>query len=185
MNIELVPEPLEPSVTPEEFKAAFRNHAAGVAVVTADAGDGPVAMTLTSVFSVSVDPPVLVFSLSQLSTSAPTIFHADTVVVHLLGAAQLDLALLGAAKGVDRFSDTTLWDRLPTGEPYFPGAPVWIRGKIVNQMDVGGSTVVAVQAVEVHAPPAGDPRADAAESEPLVFHNRTWHRLSGDSKLEV
>ena len=35
-------------LAPEQFKLAFRHHAAGVAVVTADAGDGPVGITATS-----------------------------------------------------------------------------------------------------------------------------------------
>jgi flavin reductase (DIM6/NTAB) family NADH-FMN oxidoreductase RutF len=172
------------SVTPDEFKAAFRNHPAGVAVITADAGDGPVALTATSVFSVSVAPPLLVFSVSELSSSTPTIRRAETVVVHLLGAAQIDIAKLGATSGIDRFADTSIWERLPTGEPHFPAAHAWIRGRVVNTMDAGGSTVVAVQALETHAPPAGDPSADAREAEPLVYHNRTWHRLGDHSKID-
>jgi flavin reductase (DIM6/NTAB) family NADH-FMN oxidoreductase RutF len=180
----LVAHPSSETVSPEEFKAAFRNHPAGVAIITADAGDGPVALTATSVFSVSVEPPLLVFSISELSSSTPTIRKADTVVVHLLGAGQLDIAKLGATSGIDRFADTSIWDRLPTGEPYFPAAHAWIRGRVVNKMEAGGSTVVAVQALETKAPPAGDHAADAAEAEPLVYHNRTWHRLGEHSKIQ-
>jgi flavin reductase (DIM6/NTAB) family NADH-FMN oxidoreductase RutF len=44
------------SLSPDEFKALFRGHPGGVAVITADAGDGPVALTATSVASVSADP---------------------------------------------------------------------------------------------------------------------------------
>ena len=117
-----------PVLPAEQFKAAFRNHAAGVAVITADAGDGPVALTATSVFSVSAEPPLLVFSLSASSSSTPTLTRASTVVVHLLSADQLDLAVLAATSGIDRFADTSIWSRLETGEPYFTAAPVWIRG---------------------------------------------------------
>ncbi|MET3768725.1 flavin reductase (DIM6/NTAB) family NADH-FMN oxidoreductase RutF [Marisediminicola sp. UYEF4] len=169
---------------PEEFKAAFRTHPAGVALITADAGDGPVALTATSVFSVSAEPPLLVFSLSALSSSTPTLMRADTVVVHLLTAAQLDLALLGATSGVDRFADTSIWSRLPTGEPYFTAAPVWIRGRVVDRMEAGGSTVLAVEALEARTPERGSPEADAERLRPLVYHNRTWHVLSEDSKLD-
>lgn len=66
----------------EDFKAAFRNHPAGVAVITADPGDGPVALTATSVFSVSATPPLLVFSVSELSSAAPAIARSTSVVVH-------------------------------------------------------------------------------------------------------
>lgn len=170
-------------VSPEEFKAAFRNHAAGVALITADAGSGPAAMTATSVFSISAVPPLLVFSVSDLSSAASTITSAETVVVHLLGADQIDLAKLGATSGIDRFADTSTWERLATGEPHFPSAHAWIRGRIVGQMAAGSSNVVMVEALETNGPAAGDPDADAANAHPLVYHNRTWHRLTEGSKI--
>jgi flavin reductase (DIM6/NTAB) family NADH-FMN oxidoreductase RutF len=160
----------------DEFKLAFRNHPAGVAVITADAGDGPVGLTATSVFSVSAEPALLVFSISGSSSSAPTIQKADTVVVHLLGADQLDVAKLFATSGVDRFADTSIWDRLITGEPYLPGAPVWIRGRVINRMEAGGSTVVAVHALQADI--------SGADVAPLVYHNRTWHHIGEHSRLE-
>jgi flavin reductase (DIM6/NTAB) family NADH-FMN oxidoreductase RutF len=164
------------AVTAEEFKAAFRNHPAGVALITADCGDGPVALTASSVFSVSVDPPLLVFSISDASSSAPTLRRADTVVVHLLGATELDLAKLGAARGVDRFADTSQWSRLATGEPYFPAAQTWIRARVASQMMAGGSTVFAVHALQTCV-------TTADEHEALVYHNRTWHRLGEHSRI--
>ena len=164
---------------PDEFKAAFRNYPAGVSLITADAGEGPVAFTATSVFSVSIMPPLLAFSVSELSSATPTIRKAETVVVHLLNAEELSLAKLGATSGVDRFADTSLWSRLESGEPYFPAVQVWIRGRIVNRMEVGGSTVIAVQALQTSA------QKDSAEnsSNPLVYHNRRWHQLSEESVI--
>jgi flavin reductase (DIM6/NTAB) family NADH-FMN oxidoreductase RutF len=162
----------------DEFKLAFRNHAAGVAVVTADAGDGPVGLTATSVFSVSAEPPLLVFSISDRSSSAPTLQRAETVIVHLLGADQLDLAKLCATSGIDRFADRSIWDRLVTGEPYFPSAHAWIRGRVINRMEAGTSLVIAVHALQAKLP---DEAGDAA---PLVYHNRTWHSLGDHSRVE-
>ena len=167
----------------EQFKAAFRTHPAGVAVVTADAGDGPIALTATSVISVSADPPLLVFSVSESSSSLPTLSRAVTVVVHLLAADQLDLAILGATSGINRFADTSIWSRLPSGEPYFTAAPVWIRGKIVDRMQAGRSVVLAVEAIEARTPERGSSAADAAQSRPLVYHNRVWHVLGEQSKI--
>lgn len=164
-------------LTPDEFKAAFRQHPAGVAVITGDSGNGPVAMTASSVFSVSAEPPVLVFSISEASSAAPTLLSAETLVVHMLTAENLDLAVLGATSGIDRFEDTSIWDRLPTGEPYFTGAHAWLRGRVVDQMKIGGSTVVAVHALESNIPD------DAATAHPLVYHNRTWHSLGELSKI--
>jgi flavin reductase (DIM6/NTAB) family NADH-FMN oxidoreductase RutF len=164
-------------LSPDEFKAAFRNHPAGVSLITADAGEGPVALTATSVFSVSVTPPLLVFSISELSSATPTIRKAETVIVHLLNADELTLAKLGATSGIDRFADTSLWSRLESGEPYFPAVHVWIRGRIVNRMEVGGSTLIAVQAVQTSV------QKGAAENptNPLVYYNRTWHQLGEHS----
>ncbi len=181
-RIHVIPEG-EPVLSAEEFKAAFRNHPAGVALITADAGDGPVALTATSVFSVSADPPLLVFSLSATSSSTPTLQRAQTLVVHLLSADQLDLAVLGATSGIDRFADTSRWSRLETGEPYFLEAPIWIRGRVVDRMEAGASTVIAVEGLEARTPDRGSAEADAAQSHPLVYHNRTWHALGEASKI--
>ena len=103
------------SLPPQSFKDLFRGHPGGVAVITADAGDGPVALTATSVSSVSADPPLLTFSISALSSASTTLQRADTVVVHLLDADDLALARLGATSGVDRFADRAAWSRLATG----------------------------------------------------------------------
>lgn len=162
-----------------EFKAAFRQHPSGIAVITADAGGGPVAMTASSVFSVSVEPPVLVFSVSDMSSAAPTILSADTLVVHLLTADNLDLAVLASTSGIDRFADTSLWDRLDTGEPFFVNANGWVRGRVVDRMQIGNSTVVAVHALNSSVP------NDAAKTRPLVYHNRTWHQLGTQSRIEA
>lgn len=54
----------------EAFREAFRRHPAGVAVITADPGNQPVAMTVSSLISVSAAPPVVAFSLSTKSASS-------------------------------------------------------------------------------------------------------------------
>ena len=93
-----------PSLASDDFKALFRGHPGGVAVITAQAGESPVALTATSVASVSADPPLLIFSISAQSSSAAVFARAETVVVHLLDANDLEVAQLGATTGVDRFA---------------------------------------------------------------------------------
>lgn len=166
--------------TAERFIAAFGNHPAGVSVITADAGSGPVALTATSVCSVSVDPPLLAFSASSRSSSTPTIRGADTVVVHLLTSGQLPIAQLGATSGIDRFADTSIWKRLATGEPYFPGAATWIRGRIVNSLEASGATLMLVEALEIGGQGAS---ADDDAGRPLVYHSRAWHALGEHSRI--
>jgi flavin reductase (DIM6/NTAB) family NADH-FMN oxidoreductase RutF len=169
-------------VSADDFKAAFRNHPAGVSVITADPGDGPVGLTATSVFSVSANPPLLVFSLSTHSSSGPALRQAETLVVHLLGVEQIELAKTFSTSGIDRFADTSTWSRLVTGEPFLPAARTWMRGKVVSQMAAGDSTVMAVQVLQVNAPSVS--HSNAQESRPLVYHNRTWHSLSEASAVE-
>lgn len=182
--------PLEPadqrravaeSLGADDFKALFRGHPGGVAVITADAGDGPVALTATSVASVSADPPLLIFSVSATSSATPTIMAADTVVVHFLDVHDLDLARLGATSGVDRFADTDAWSKLTTGEAVYHGVRAWVRCRIINRMDAGGSTVIAAHALQASINrdvAAGDP------GDALVYHNRTWHRLDEASRID-
>ncbi|MEI2270202.1 flavin reductase family protein [Microbacterium sp. No. 7] len=162
------------SLSPEEFKAVFRGHPGGVAVITADAGDGPVALTATSVSSVSADPPLLIFSVSAQSSAAPVLAAAETIVVHLLDADDLRVAEVGATSGIDRFAELP-WSRLVTGEPVYHGVRAWVRCAVIDRMDAGGSTVIAAHAVQANI---------ARDSEaPLVYHNRTWHRLGPDTAL--
>lgn len=164
------------SVPEDVFKTAFRNHPLGVAVVTADPGNAPVAMTVSSLSSVSASPPVLSFSASSASSSTPILEEADTVVVHMLGAGQLELAKLGATSGIDRFADVSAWYRLPTGEPVFRAAQAWMRAGIVHRVGVGGSVVYLAHVIEA----ALD---DESSTDPLVYHNRTWHRLGALSAI--
>jgi flavin reductase (DIM6/NTAB) family NADH-FMN oxidoreductase RutF len=95
-----------------------------------------------------------------------------------LSAGEIEIAKLGATSGIDRFADTTIWSRLPTGEPYFPAARAWIRGRIVAKMDAGSSTVIAVEALEIKNTPV------EITSAPLVYHDRTWHGLDAASRIE-
>lgn len=170
----------EPAVSSEDFKALFRGHPGGVAVITATGPDGPVALTASSVSSVSVEPPLLIFSVSALSSAASAITEAHTIVVHLLDADDLEVARLGATSGVDRFADGDAWTSLSTGEPLFHGVRAWARCVIVSRMDAGGSTVIAAQALQTNVARHVEPGSPA---NALVYHNREWHHLGEHSVL--
>lgn len=162
------------SLSSDEFKAVFRGHPGGVAVITADAGDGPVALTATSVSSVSADPPLLIFSVSSQSSAAPVLAAAETVVVHLLDAEDLRVAEIGATSGIDRFAELP-WSRLVTGEAVYHGVRAWVRCAVIDRMDAGGSTVIAAHALQAII--------SRESTSPLVYHNRTWHRLGQDTAI--
>ncbi|WP_345800945.1 flavin reductase family protein [Microbacterium sp. AZCO] len=169
------------SLPADDFKALFRGHPGGVAVITADSGSGPVALTATSVSSVSAEPPLLVFSVSAISSAAPAVLAADTVVVHLLDADDIDVARIGSTSGIDRFADGDRWSRLVTGEPVYHGVRAWVRCAVINRMDAGGSTVIAAHALQSSIARDVDP---GDHGNALVYHNRTWHRLGDHSRLD-
>lgn len=168
-----------PTISADLFKAAFRGHPGGVALITAVGPRGPVALTATSVASISSRPPLLIFSISELSSSSPTILAADSVVVHLLDAEHLELARLGATSGIDRFADRDRWSTLPTGEPVFHG-PVWLRCIVVDRLGAGGATVIVAEPVETNL--EGD--RDNADGGALVYHHHRWHRLGLASRVD-
>ncbi|OJX70227.1 MAG: hypothetical protein BGO95_03940 [Micrococcales bacterium 73-13] len=163
-------------VTAESYKAAFRRHPGGVAVVTADPGDGPVALTLTSLTSVNLDPPLLAFSLSHASSAAAAMLRASTVVVHLLDVRHLEIAKLGASSGVDRFADRRIWTRLPGGEPLFHSVTNWLRCRVAHRLEVGGATLMICEVLET---------GESADEErtPLVYQDRAWFRLESGARL--
>jgi len=179
--IDIPPEQYAESVPADVFKSAFRLHPAGVAVVTADPGGEPIAMTVSSLASVSTEPPMLVFSASALSSSTPALERSATVVVHMVDNDGLWLAQLGATSGIDRFADTSAWTRLPTGEPVFPSVHAWLRGRIVQRIEAGNSVICIAHIIEASV--TGQQRPATGSSRPLVYHARTWHHIGAHSEL--
>ncbi len=170
----------EPPLSADDFKRVFRGYPGGVSVITADCGDGPVALTATSVASVSADPPLIVFSISALSSSLPTFTRADSVVIHLLGPKNLPLARLASTSGIDRFADRGSWTRLTTGEPLYHDVDTWVRARVVHRLDAGGSKVIVVHALQ-----AGVAVSDEAViEEGLVYRNRAWYGIGARSRLD-
>jgi flavin reductase (DIM6/NTAB) family NADH-FMN oxidoreductase RutF len=80
---------------------------------------------------------------------------AGGFVVHLLGAAQLDLARQFAAPDGQRFTAGQPWSTLPTGEPLLHGVPAALRCVPVHRLPVGSSTVIVAEVVAVRIGPPG------------------------------
>lgn len=158
----------------DAFREAFRCHPAGVAVITADSGDNPVALTVSSLISVSAEPPVVAFSLSARSRATPHLLQAGTMVIHLLRFADLELAQLGATSGAERFGPGVPWQRLPTGEPRYTNVATWFRARIKGTLPLEGGTLVAAELLEGEA---GGAPEDHDEAASLIYLDRRWHRL--------
>lgn len=168
------PSPTAAPANSELFRAAFRFHPAGIAVVTATTPAGRVGLTASSVASVSMEPPVLAFSVSG-GRSGLQLLEASTVLVHLMGADQMDLVRAFATPGAPRFTGEWDWQDLPSGEPLLHGAPWALRCGITHQMPVGGSVLVAATVLEI--------LGGTEDVNPLVYHDRTFHRLSQQSRI--
>jgi Flavin reductase like domain len=91
-----------------DFRAAMRQLAGGVSVITAGQGDEITGMTVTSVSSLSADPPSLIVSVNRASSSWPLLQRHPFFGVNILSADQIDVAERFAGKdglkGADRFA---------------------------------------------------------------------------------
>jgi flavin reductase (DIM6/NTAB) family NADH-FMN oxidoreductase RutF len=172
----LLAEQDEPQLDPQEFKQVFRRHPAGVAVVALRHEGRPVGFTATSVISVSAAPPLLAFSLASTSSSWPAVSAAPTVAVSFLAEHQDDVSARFATSGLDRFAGGG-WTSLATGEPVIDGAVSWVRARVVQRTPVGDSYLVSLRALAASVPPA------AHEAAPLVYHDRTYHRIGRHTAL--
>lgn len=91
-----------------ELRRAFSHYATGVTVVTTiDAAGRRVGMTANSFSSLSLDPPLILWSLAKSSANYEAFRDASHFAVHVLDSAQTALAKQFATKDIDRFADVT------------------------------------------------------------------------------
>jgi flavin reductase (DIM6/NTAB) family NADH-FMN oxidoreductase RutF len=104
---------LPPSFSSTEFRSALGMFATGVTIVTARTADGKlVGLTANSFNSVSMSPPLVLWSLARSAGSMEAFSTGSHYAINILGADQQDLAKQFATKGHDRFA----------GVQFLPGA---------------------------------------------------------------
>ncbi|MEU8679590.1 flavin reductase family protein [Streptomyces sp. NPDC048560] len=155
------------TASPDLLRSVFRQHAAGVAVITA-AGDAPVGFTATSLNSVAAEPPLISFGVGTSSSSWPVVAEAEHIGVHILGEHQQELAATFARSGADRFGPSTDWRNGPEGVPLLGGVLAWLVCRVVARIPAGDHRIVIAQAV------VGDP---AGGGRPLVYHQGRFTAL--------
>ena len=95
-----------PSFSTADFRAALGMFATGVTIVTARAADGtPVGLTANSFNSVSLDPPLVLWSLARSAGSMPAFERGSHYAINILAADQHALAERFASHSFDRFAD--------------------------------------------------------------------------------
>lgn len=93
------------AIDSKQFRAALGAFATGVTVVTAHDGQGrDVGLTANSFNSVSLDPPMVLWSLGKSSSSFDAFMETEHFAVHILASSQEDLSSRFARKGTDRFA---------------------------------------------------------------------------------
>jgi flavin reductase (DIM6/NTAB) family NADH-FMN oxidoreductase RutF len=91
------------------FRSALGAFATGVTIVTTCDGEGrDVGLTANSFNSVSLDPPMVLWSLARSARSLPAFVAASHFAVHVLAADQEELSLRFAARGSEKFAGLDL-----------------------------------------------------------------------------
>ncbi len=167
-----------PAVTnSQQFRRALGTFATGVTIVTTrDGGGQDIGLTASSFNSVSLNPPMVLWSLSRQSLSLPAFLGAEHFAVHVLAATQDDLAQLFATRGADKFATLTV-ERGPGGIPLLDGCAARFQCRTAYRYE-GGDHVIFVGAVIAF---------DQFDRPPLVFHGGEYAitaRKSGSGAAE-
>ena len=105
---------------PTAFRAAMRQLAGAVSVITAGRGAGRTGLTATSVTSLSVDPPTILVCVNLAASALATIRAEAHFAVNILSSDQQSVADRFAGrtglKGADRYREAE-WTVLATGAP--------------------------------------------------------------------
>ena len=113
------------AVSQDDFRGAMRQLTGGVSVVTAGRGKDISGMTVTSVSSLSVDPPALIVSVNRNASSWPLVQRYGFFGVNILTSDQIDVAERFAGKdglkGAERFAGAE-WTTRASGVPLLVGA---------------------------------------------------------------
>lgn len=94
-----------PDFSSREFRDALGNFATGIAIVSARDAQGALAgLTINSFSSVSLHPPLVLWSLACTSSAMQTMQQATHYAISVLGTHQQGLAERFATKGIDRWA---------------------------------------------------------------------------------
>ena len=116
------PQARPPSFSSQEFRTALGMFATGVTIVTARSADGQVmGLTANSFNSVSLSPPLVLWSLARAAAALPVFSAGSHYAINVLAADQKALAERFAARGVDRWAGVT-FETGAGGAPLLHGA---------------------------------------------------------------
>jgi flavin reductase (DIM6/NTAB) family NADH-FMN oxidoreductase RutF len=112
-----------PSFNVQQFRAALGMFATGVTIVTVrDASGAPIGLTANSFNSVSLEPPLVLWSLAREAGSMPHFQRGSHYAINILAAEQRDLAeRFSRREAADRFAGVAFREGR-AGAPILEGA---------------------------------------------------------------
>ncbi|MGY3604146.1 MULTISPECIES: flavin reductase family protein [unclassified Bradyrhizobium] len=158
-------------VAVDEFRAAMRTTASGVAVVTTDGEAGRAGVTVSSLCSLSMEPPSVVFSVHRDNRGLALLLANGVFVANVLSDAQERVANSFAGLIPELRDNRFLageWSELLTGAPALDGALCNFDCRVASLFDFGSHRIVTGEVLSV--------RKQAAR--PLLFCDRTFRRLA-------
>lgn len=155
-----------PTFSPAEFRNSLAMFATGVTIVTARTETGAlIGLTANSFNSVSLDPPLVLWSLATAAGSMPVLSTGSHYAINILAADQRALAERFATRDVDRWRDVP-WTEGRGGAPLLDGAAATFE--CFNRSRYAeGDHVIFVGEVERCAHRAG--------ASPLLFHGGRFY----------
>ena len=143
-----------PAISPinsADFRRTLGCFPTGVTIVTTMSGEGaPLGVTISSFNSVSLDPPLVLWSLARNAASLPVFRESGGFVINVLAADQADLPRVFSSPVAERF-DAVEWSRGVTGHPVFSGAAAVIECRDYARYDGGDHEIILGEVVAHHA----------------------------------
>lgn len=158
-----------PALDVAAFRNALGRFATGITVVTAAAPDGtPVGLTVNSFNSLSLEPPLVLWSLGNQSAYRTVFEQASHYAIHILTADQEELSQRFAMRQEDRFAGLD-WQPGPGGAPLLSGCCATFE--VANEIrHPGGDHLLFIGQVERFS---HDPAA-----VPLLYFGGAYRRLA-------
>lgn len=151
----------------DAFRGVMRHHAKGVAVITAGT-EIPAGFCVTSLASISLDPPLVSFTVGMRAASWGTMKKAQYVMIHLLADGQEDLARRFAQTDALKFGPETRWHRGSLGLPVLDDALAWLAAELVSRISAGDHALMISQVIAARY---------VTGVKPLIHYNGAFTRL--------
>jgi flavin reductase (DIM6/NTAB) family NADH-FMN oxidoreductase RutF len=158
------------TVEATEFRDAMSTTATGVTVITTDGKAGRAGVTVSTLCSLSLEPPSVILCIHRDSRALPALFENGVFVANVLACGQERVADTFAGRIAelrdDRFASGE-WQNLITGAPALVGAVCAFDCQVAQVFDFGSHRIIAGIVV-------GMAQTDSA---PLVHAQRAYQRL--------